>query len=162
MADQQDVKMVQSDHQKVPDTKNELVLNEEKNTERSKIKEYCKSVLEKDLDHSINCDIIDQSEVSEFRSQVNKMKMWPSFDHIFKAARRDNKWYLRSQPLRGINKILFEEQKLINISKAMYKGLAIAPIPEGVIETAVQTIINSNDVLPEISDFVSSTPNSLL
>ena len=117
MADQQDVKMVQSDHQKVPDTKNELVLNEEKNTERSKIKEYCKSVLEKDLDHSINCDIIDQSEVSEFRSQVNKMKMWPSFDHIFKAARRDNKWYLRSQPLRGINKILFEEQKLINISK---------------------------------------------
>lgn len=118
MADQQDVEMAQSDRQNVPDTINELVLKEEKNiSEKPKIKEYCKSVLEKDLDHSINCDIIDQSEVSEFRSQVNKMKMWPSFDHIFKAARRDNKWYLRSQPLRGINKILFEEQKLINISK---------------------------------------------
>lgn len=37
----------------------------------------------------------------------------------------------------------------------MYKGLVIAPIPEEVIETAVQTIINSNDVLPEISDYVS-------
>ncbi|EAK88661.1 hypothetical protein [Cryptosporidium parvum Iowa II] len=124
MADQQDVEMAQSDHQNVPDTINELVLKEEKNiSEKSKIKEYCKSVLEKDLDHSINCDIIDQSEVSEFRSQVNKMKMWPSFDHIFKAARRDNKWYLRSQPLRGINKILFEEQKLINISKV--RNLAI-------------------------------------
>ncbi|XP_666782.1 hypothetical protein [Cryptosporidium hominis TU502] len=118
MADQQDVEMAQSDHQNVPDTINELVLKEEKNiSEKSKIKEYCKSILEKDLDHSINCDIIDQSEVSEFRSQVNKMKMWPSFDHIFKAARRDNKWYLRSQPLRAVNKILFEEQKLINISK---------------------------------------------
>ncbi|TRY52902.1 Uncharacterized protein CTYZ_00002624 [Cryptosporidium tyzzeri] len=161
MADQQDVEMAQSDRQNVPDTINELVLKEEKNiSEKPKIKEYCKSVLEKDLDHSINCDIIDQSEVSEFRSQVNKMKMWPSFDHIFKAARRDNKWYLRSQPLRGINKILFEEQKLINISKAMYKGLSIAPIPEGVIETAVQTIINSNDVLPEISDFTVKCKDS--
>ncbi|KAH8581748.1 uncharacterized protein ELE39_001878 [Cryptosporidium sp. chipmunk genotype I] len=118
MSEKQDVEMHQNDRQSVSDTRNEGDLNEGKSMAvRSKIDEYCRFVLEKDQDNLVNCDIIDQSEVSEFRSQVNKMKMWPSFDHIFKAARRDNKWYLRSQPLRGINKILFEEQKLIKISK---------------------------------------------
>ncbi|KAJ1609390.1 hypothetical protein OIY81_1421 [Cryptosporidium canis] len=120
-----------------------------------KVEEYCSRMLEQGLDSSLANDIVDQSEVSGFRSQVNKMKMWPTFDHIFRAARRDNKWFLKSQPLKGLNKILFEEQKLINISKAVYKGLVITPIPKEVIETAVQTIKSSNDVLPELSDYVS-------
>lgn len=83
----------------------------------SRVEEYCRRVYREGSGFSGAEDIVDQSEVSKFRSQVRKMKKWQSFDHIFKAARRDNKWYLRSQPLNGINKILFEEQKLANISK---------------------------------------------
>ena len=117
MADQQDAVIFQNDHD-MSNTQNKGLLRKDTNIEeRSKIDEYCACVLEESRNNSVTCDIIDQSGVSEFCSQVRKMKMWPSFDHIFKAARRDNKWYLRSQPLKGVNKILFEEQKLINISK---------------------------------------------
>lgn len=117
MLDGHDEVILRNDHD-IPNTNNQGLEKEGKNMEgRSKIDEYCTRVLEESQGNTVAYDIIDQSQISEFCSQVKKMKMWPSFDHIFKAARRDNKWYLRSQPLKGINKILFEEQKLISISK---------------------------------------------
>ncbi|KAF7458029.1 hypothetical protein HWI79_1595 [Cryptosporidium felis] len=85
--------------------------------EPSSLSQYCINILKEEFRSSVEQSILREDEVSEFRSQVNKMKMWPTFDHIFKAARRDEKWYLRSQPLRGINRILVEEQRLVDISK---------------------------------------------
>ncbi|KAK6590888.1 hypothetical protein RS030_111865 [Cryptosporidium xiaoi] len=81
---------------------------------------YCRNKLGELSSRSHNkCkfELREDEQIKNFQFHVNKMKMWPSFDHIFKAARKDNKWFLKSIPLKGVNKILIKEQSLINISK---------------------------------------------
>ncbi|KAH7648674.1 hypothetical protein FG379_002144 [Cryptosporidium bovis] len=92
---------------------------ESENTD-SLVLNYCRNKLGELSSRSHNkCtfELREDEQIKNFQFQVNKMKMWPSFDHIFKAARKDNKWFLKSIPLKGVNKILIKEQSLINISK---------------------------------------------
>ncbi|KAH8740233.1 hypothetical protein FG386_001508 [Cryptosporidium ryanae] len=94
--------------------------NEASNYTSKSVFDYCKDKLDEMYSFGTNKCVFDLKEdekIVNFKSQVDKMRIWPSFDHIFRAARKDNKWFLKSVPLKRVNKILIKEQSLINISK---------------------------------------------
>ncbi|EEA08529.1 uncharacterized protein CMU_003680 [Cryptosporidium muris RN66] len=100
-------------------------------------------------------DIASITSISIFREKVRKMKLWPNYDHIFRVARKEGKWYLRHQP-RGETLQTLYSKRLVDISKAPYKGLVVNPIPIEVLQSTTQIILNSHNIPSNLHELVSS------
>ncbi|KAL7066013.1 hypothetical protein ACR3K2_35510 [Cryptosporidium serpentis] len=100
-------------------------------------------------------DIASINSISIFREKVKKMKLWPNYDHIFRVARKEGKWYLRHQPIGETLQTLYSKQCLIDISKAPYKGLVVNPIPIEVLQSTTQIILNSHNIPSNLHELVS-------